>query len=99
VAAAEPHPSSGGLGSKAALVMGLATAGLPQGALLISGTRKLLAGTPSMASSEHVFMRSQREFYECRSAPIHAAGSNRAIHGVAAIRVWAVGKRLGASFG
>jgi len=56
--------ASDGLLSNAALVMGVAAAGVPQDSLLLTGTAGLLAGALSMAASEYVSVRSQREFYE-----------------------------------
>ena len=60
--------ASDGLVSNAALVMGVAAAGVPQGALLVTGTAGLLAGALSMAAGEYVSVRSQREFYEYQIA-------------------------------
>jgi VIT1/CCC1 family predicted Fe2+/Mn2+ transporter len=56
--------ASDGLVSNAALVMGVAAAGVPQDSLLLTGTAGLLAGALSMAAGEYVSVRSQREFYE-----------------------------------
>jgi VIT1/CCC1 family predicted Fe2+/Mn2+ transporter len=60
--------ASDGLVSNAALVMGVAAAGVSQDALLITGTAGLLAGALSMAAGEYVSVRSQREFYEYQIA-------------------------------
>ena len=56
--------ASDGLVSNAALVMGVAAAGVAQDGLLITGMAGLLAGALSMAAGEYVSVRSQREFYE-----------------------------------
>ena len=60
--------ASDGLVSNAALVMGVAAAGVPQGSLLLTGTAGLLAGALSMGAGEYVSVRSQREFYEYQIA-------------------------------
>ena len=60
--------ASDGLVSNAALVMGVAAAGVPPGTLLVTGTAGLLAGALSMAAGEYVSVRSQREFYEYQIA-------------------------------
>jgi len=60
--------ASDGLVSNAALVMGVAAAGVPQGSLLVTGSAGLLAGALSMAAGEYVSVRSQREFYEYQIA-------------------------------
>ncbi len=56
--------ASDGLVSNAALVMGVAAAGVAQDGLLITGMAGLLAGALSMAAGEYISVRSQREFYE-----------------------------------
>jgi VIT1/CCC1 family predicted Fe2+/Mn2+ transporter len=56
--------ASDGLVSNAALVMGVAAAGVGSQSLLITGLAGLLAGALSMAAGEYVSVRSQREFYE-----------------------------------
>jgi VIT1/CCC1 family predicted Fe2+/Mn2+ transporter len=56
--------ASDGLVSNASLVMGVAGAGMPPDALLLTGMAGLLAGALSMAAGEYVSVRSQREFYE-----------------------------------
>jgi vacuolar iron transporter family protein len=56
--------ASDGLVSNASLVMGVAGAGLPPDALLLTGMAGLLAGALSMGAGEYVSVRSQREFYE-----------------------------------
>lgn len=56
--------ASDGLVSNAALVMGVAGAGVPPESLLLTGMAGLLAGALSMAAGEYVSVRSQREFYE-----------------------------------
>ena len=56
--------ASDGLVSNAALVMGVAAAGVAQDGLLITGIAGLLAGALSMAAGEYISVRSQREFYE-----------------------------------
>jgi VIT1/CCC1 family predicted Fe2+/Mn2+ transporter len=56
--------ASDGLVSNASLVMGVAGAGVPPEALLLTGMAGLLAGALSMAAGEYVSVRSQREFYE-----------------------------------
>ena len=56
--------ASDGLVSNAALVMGVAGAGVPPDALLLTGLAGLLAGALSMGAGEYVSVRSQREFYE-----------------------------------
>ena len=56
--------ASDGLVSNAALVMGVAAAGVAQEGLLITGMAGLLAGALSMAAGEYISVRSQREFYE-----------------------------------
>jgi len=56
--------ASDGLVSNAALVMGVAAAGVAQEGLLITGMAGLLAGAMSMAAGEYISVRSQREFYE-----------------------------------
>jgi VIT1/CCC1 family predicted Fe2+/Mn2+ transporter len=60
--------ASDGLVSNAALVMGVAAAGVGQESLLITGLAGLLAGALSMAAGEYVSVRSQREFYEYQIA-------------------------------
>ncbi len=60
--------ASDGLVSNAALVMGVAAAGVEPTALLITGLAGLLAGALSMAAGEYVSVRSQREFYEYQIA-------------------------------
>ena len=60
--------ASDGLVSNAALVMGVAAAGVPQNSLLLTGSAGLLAGALSMAAGEYVSVRSQREFYEYQIA-------------------------------
>jgi vacuolar iron transporter family protein len=60
--------ASDGLVSNAALVMGVAGAGVPPDALLITGMAGLLAGALSMGAGEYVSVRSQREFYEYQIA-------------------------------
>ena len=60
--------ASDGLVSNAALVMGVAAAGIAPGSLLITGLAGLLAGALSMAAGEYVSVRSQREFYEYQIA-------------------------------
>jgi VIT1/CCC1 family predicted Fe2+/Mn2+ transporter len=60
--------ASDGLVSNAALVMGVAAAGVPHDSLLLTGTAGLLAGALSMAAGEYVSVRSQREFYEYQIA-------------------------------
>ena len=60
--------ASDGLVSNAALVMGVAAAGVAQDSLLITGLAGLLAGALSMAAGEYVSVRSQREFYEYQIA-------------------------------
>lgn len=60
--------ASDGLVSNAALVMGVAAAGVPQNSLLLTGLAGLLAGALSMAAGEYVSVRSQREFYEYQIA-------------------------------
>ncbi|HET7812198.1 MAG TPA: VIT1/CCC1 transporter family protein [Steroidobacteraceae bacterium] len=60
--------ASDGLVSNAALVMGVAAAGVASGSLLITGLAGLLAGALSMAAGEYVSVRSQREFYEYQIA-------------------------------
>ena len=60
--------ASDGLVSNAALVMGVAAAGVPQDSLLVTGAAGLLAGALSMAAGEYVSVRSQREFYEYQIA-------------------------------
>ncbi|HYA00195.1 MAG TPA: VIT1/CCC1 transporter family protein [Candidatus Binatia bacterium] len=52
-----------GLTSNLALVMGVAGAGLPGGAILISGLTGLLAGASSMALGEWISVQSARELY------------------------------------
>jgi vacuolar iron transporter family protein len=59
---------SDGLVSNAALVMGVAAAGVEQVSLLITGAAGLIAGALSMAAGEYVSVRSQREFYEYQIA-------------------------------
>jgi VIT1/CCC1 family predicted Fe2+/Mn2+ transporter len=56
--------ASDGLVSTASLVMGVAGAGVPPDALLLTGMAGLLAGALSMGAGEYVSVRSQREFYE-----------------------------------
>ncbi len=56
--------ASDGLVSNAALVMGVAAAGVAQDGLLVTGMAGLLAGALSMAAGEYVSVRSQREFFE-----------------------------------
>jgi VIT1/CCC1 family predicted Fe2+/Mn2+ transporter len=56
--------ASDGLVSNASLVMGVAGAGIPSDALLLTGMAGLLAGALSMGAGEYVSVRSQREFYE-----------------------------------
>jgi hypothetical protein len=46
------------------IIMGVAGAGVPPDALLLTGMAGLLAGALSMAAGEYVSVRSQREFYE-----------------------------------
>ena len=60
--------ASDGLVSNAALVMGVAAAGVAQDGLLVTGMAGLLAGALSMAAGEYVSVRSQREFYEYQIA-------------------------------
>jgi VIT1/CCC1 family predicted Fe2+/Mn2+ transporter len=60
--------ASDGLVSNAALVMGVAGAGMAADTLLITGLAGLLAGALSMAAGEYVSVRSQREFYEYQIA-------------------------------
>lgn len=60
--------ASDGLVSNAALVMGVAAAGVTQDALLLTGAAGLMAGALSMAAGEYVSVRSQREFYEYQIA-------------------------------
>jgi len=60
--------ASDGLVSNAALVMGVAAAGVDATSLLITGLAGLLAGALSMAAGEYVSVRSQREFYEYQIA-------------------------------
>jgi VIT1/CCC1 family predicted Fe2+/Mn2+ transporter len=60
--------ASDGLVSNAALVMGVAAAGVAPDSLLITGLAGLLAGALSMAAGEYVSVRSQREFYEYQIA-------------------------------
>ncbi len=60
--------ASDGLVSNAALVMGVAAAGVAHDSLLLTGTAGLLAGALSMAAGEYVSVRSQREFYEYQIA-------------------------------
>ena len=60
--------ASDGLVSNAALVMGVAAAGVAQDSLLLTGIAGLLAGALSMAAGEYVSVRSQREFYEYQIA-------------------------------
>jgi VIT1/CCC1 family predicted Fe2+/Mn2+ transporter len=60
--------ASDGLVSNAALVMGVAAAGLQQDGLLLTGIAGLLAGALSMGAGEYVSVRSQREFYEYQIA-------------------------------
>ena len=60
--------ASDGLVSNAALVMGVAAAGVAPDSLLITGLAGLLAGALSMGAGEYVSVRSQREFYEYQIA-------------------------------
>ena len=60
--------ASDGLVSNAALVMGVAAAGVAPDTLLLTGVAGLLAGALSMAAGEYVSVRSQREFYEYQIA-------------------------------
>ena len=60
--------ASDGLVSNAALVMGVAAAGVAPDNLLLTGVAGLLAGALSMAAGEYVSVRSQREFYEYQIA-------------------------------
>lgn len=60
--------ASDGLVSNAALVMGVAAAGVAPDSLLLTGTAGLLAGALSMGAGEYVSVRSQREFYEYQIA-------------------------------
>ena len=57
-----------GLVSNAALVLGVAGAGVGSGAVLMTGVAGLLAGALSMAAGEFVSVRSQREMYEYQIA-------------------------------
>jgi vacuolar iron transporter family protein len=57
-----------GLVSNAALVLGVAGAGVPSSFVLVSGVAGLLAGALSMAAGEYVSVRSQREMYEYQIA-------------------------------
>jgi VIT1/CCC1 family predicted Fe2+/Mn2+ transporter len=53
-----------GLVSNAALIFGLAGAGLPASTIVLTGVAGLLAGAFSMAAGEYVSMRTQREMFE-----------------------------------
>lgn len=53
-----------GLVSNAALILGVAGAGVGTDMIVLSGVAGLLAGAFSMAAGEYVSMRSQREFHE-----------------------------------
>ncbi len=53
-----------GLVSNAALILGVAGAGVGSDMIVLSGVAGLLAGAFSMAAGEYVSMRSQREFHE-----------------------------------
>ena len=53
-----------GLVSNAALLLGVAGAGVGGGTVLTTGVAGLLAGALSMAAGEYVSVRSQREMYE-----------------------------------
>ncbi len=53
-----------GLVSNAALILGIAGAGVAPEMVLLAGLAGLLAGAGSMAAGEYISVRSQREFYE-----------------------------------
>jgi VIT1/CCC1 family predicted Fe2+/Mn2+ transporter len=57
-----------GLVSNAALLLGVAGAGVAAGYVLTTGVAGLLAGALSMAAGEYVSVRSQREMYEYQIA-------------------------------
>jgi VIT1/CCC1 family predicted Fe2+/Mn2+ transporter len=57
-----------GLVSNAALLLGVAGAGVAGGYVLTTGVAGLLAGALSMAAGEYVSVRSQREMYEYQIA-------------------------------
>ena len=57
-----------GLVSNAALVFGVAAAGVSSDSVLVTGIAGLLAGALSMASGEYISVRSQREMYEYQIA-------------------------------
>jgi len=84
--------ASDGLVSNAALVMGVAAAGVAQDGLFITGMAGLLAGAMSMAAGEYISVRSQREFYERGGLRLVVIG------GGAGLAAWGVGKLLGAGF-